>query len=207
MPNDFNQEFQTHLCEVVATLESQSQVEIVVIIRDRAENYVDIPLWWGIGGAFLAHSYLMFAPEFFYDVVIYFGPVVAFIGCWLLAKLPALQRLSLSRARKQKSVERLARALFQKGGIHHTQAKIGVLIYCSLLEQHSFVVADRGAELAIPAAEWQDMQQQLQQIYHSDTPGSTLLTTLSAMQPIFSRYLPPVAQDINELPDNLEINL
>ncbi len=207
MHKDFNQDFQTHLAETIAQIERASQVELVVVIRNRAADYPDIPLIWGLCAGWLSHTYLMLAPTFFSDLEIYAGPLIAFGLGWVLAKVPGNQRRCLSRKRREKNVEILARALFQKGGIHHTQAKIGVLILGSLLEKSCVIIADRGAELALPAAEWQQLRTQLQGIFASAQPGNALLTTLATAQPIFSRYLPPIANDLNELPDNLEIDL
>lgn len=207
MHKDFNHDFQTHLAETIASIEQQSQVELVVIIRNRAAEYPDIPLIWGLFVSCLTHTYLMLAPTLFNDLEIYLGPIVGFALGWCCAKHPTLQRLSLTPQRREKNVEIRARALFQKGGIHHTQAKIGVLIFCSLLEKSCFIVADRGAELALPPAEWQHLRSQLQSIFSATQPANALLKALTAFQPIFNRYLPPIANDLNELPDNLEIDL
>ncbi len=207
MKKQFNQSFRTRLWQAIAAIEQQSQVEVVVIIRDASESYDDIPLSWAVAAAFLSFSYVMFVPDLFEDLVIYFAPIAAFGLAWLLARVPALKRLSLSRKRMQKNVEIMARALFQKGGIHHTQAKIGVLIYCSLFERIVYVVPDRGAAAALPAEEWITITTDLQQIFAARQPGEALLEQLAKLKPVFNRYIPPVVDDLKELADDLEINL
>ncbi|MCX7086889.1 MAG: hypothetical protein NTV00_02425 [Methylococcales bacterium] len=207
MHKNFNQHFQTRLWEVIADIERQSHVEVVVVIRSRAADYQDIPLYWGFAGAWLIHTYLMFIPTLFDDLTLYIGPLLAFMLFWLLGKIPSVQRLCVSKKRLQKNVEIMARALFQKGGMHHTQAKIGILIYCSLLEKTTFVLPDRGAEHAVPAEEWQLLRRHLQAIFATANPDAALLEQLAATQALFNRYLPPVDNDLNELPDNLDITL
>ncbi|MEQ1529468.1 MAG: hypothetical protein ABL925_09135 [Methylococcales bacterium] len=207
MKNQFNEHFRTRLWQSIADIEQQSQVELVVIIKDSSAGYEDIPLIWGCAAAFLSFSYIMFAPNLFDDLVVYFAPIAAFALAWLMARMPLLKRLSIPVSRRQKAVQIMARALFQKGGIQHTRNKIGVLIYCSVLEQSVYVLADRGAELALPAEEWALIKADLQQIFTAKQPDQALLTKLAAFKPVFNRYIPPVADDLKELADDLEITL
>ena len=101
----------------------------------------------------------------------------------------------------------MARALFQKGGLQHTSTEIGTLIYLSLLEKKTFIVADRGAQMAIPAEEWQKINQQLQNIFNTNNPAQALLTELAHCNATFARYIPALANNINELPNDLQIEL
>ena len=147
MIRHFNQDFKTRLWKIVSAIENDSLVEIVVMIKPRSADYRDSVLWWGIGAAFAIFTFLMFAPIIFGDYLLYSGPVVGFFGGIIAASFfPPLQRLMIRAKRRQRQVEIMARALFQKGGIRHTNEKIGILIYCSLFEKMSYVVADRGVE-------------------------------------------------------------
>jgi len=200
-------EFQTRLWEAVNAIEQDSRVEVVVVIRPRSEHYRDIALLWGIVAAWLSFTYLMFAPELFEDWLIYDAPLFAFVVGYLIANIPCLTRLSIPQARLRRNVEIIARALFQKGGIQHTRAKTGVLIYCSWLEKMVYILPDRGAEMALPAEEWQTLRAGLQSVFSGGKPRERLLEQLHQARPLFNRYLPPVARDMNELPDNVEIDL
>ena len=199
--------FQTQLWEAIKFIERNSQAEVVVVIRSHAANYHAIPLAWGAFSAWLMHTYLVFTPEFFADWWIYCAPMLVFSLAYGLAHLPWIIRLSCRHSSLQKNVEIMARALFQKGGIHQTQAKIGLLIYCSELEKLVYLLPDSGLEIALPAKEWQNLRTEFQQIYNSRTPNAALLTQLNKTAEIFSHYLPAQANDINELPDDMEIDL
>ncbi len=200
-------EFQTRLWEALKAIERDSQVEIVVVMRPRSADYLDIALIWGILGAWLSFTYLMFAPDLFTDGLVYCLPMIAFALCYALAQLPLVTRLSARKSRLQKNVEIMARAIFQKGGIQHTQAKTGVLVYCSWLEKIAYILPDRGVDMALPAEEWQAIRAGLQQVFASKEPAETLLAQLHKAHPLFARYLPALANDINELPDAMEIDL
>lgn len=199
--------FQTRLWESIQTIEQNSQVEVVVILRPRSESYRDVALLWGIASGWLCFTYLIFAPELFGDLTIYLAPQLAFAFGMLLGRLPALTRLGVSKRRKQKSVETMARALFQKGGIGHTQRKIGVLIYGSRLEKTVYLLPDRGVETALPAEEWLALRTSFERIFKGGDAHENLLRELQAAKPVFQRYLPPLPNDINELPDDLDIDL
>ena len=101
----------------------------------------------------------------------------------------------------------MARAIFQKGGINHTRAKTGVLIYCSFLEQSVYILPDRGIEMAIPHEEWQSLRQEFNLIFADKKPTDALLNALLKTRLLFGRYLPARADNINELPNNLDIAL
>jgi putative membrane protein len=199
--------FQTQLWEAVKAIERNSQAEVVVVIRSHAANYHAIPLAWGAISAWLMHTYIVFAPEFFPDWWIYCAPMLAFTLFYGFAHLPWIIRLSSRRSSLQKNVEIMARALFQKGGIHQTRGKIGLLIYCSELEKLVYLLPDSGLEIALPVAEWQNLRTEFQQIFNSRQPHTALLAQLEKTAAVFSRYLPAQANAINELPDDMDIDL
>ena len=199
--------FQTQLWEAVKFIERNSQAEVVVVVRAHAANYHAIPLTWGTVSAWLMHTYLVFAPEFFADWWLYCAPMLTFTCFYGLAHLPWIIRLSSRRSSMQKNVEIMARALFQKGGIHHTQTKVGLLIFIAELEQQVYLLPDSGLEIALPAAEWQSLRTEFQQIFNTRQPHIALLGQLEKTATIFSHYLPAQANDINELPDDMEIDL
>ncbi|MDD5275733.1 MAG: hypothetical protein PHR16_06595 [Methylovulum sp.] len=200
-------EFKTRLWDTVRAIEQTSQVEIVVVIRSRSEDYRDIALLCGIIGALLSFSYIMFSSDLFEDWLVYCAPILGFAIGYALAHWPRITRLGVGKQRLQRSVEIMARALFQKAGIRHTRAKIGVLIYCSWLEKSVYILPDRGAEMALPAEEWQRLRAEFQGIFISRKPAEALITQLHNVQPLFNRYLPSLANDINELHDAMEIDL
>lgn len=207
MKQHLTADFQNQLWDAVKAIEQQSQAEVVVVFRERSGDYSSIPLLWGLLSAWMAHTYLMYAPAFFENWLVYFGPIIAFLQSYGLALLPTIKRLSVRKTALDKNVEVMGRAIFQKGGIHHTRDKIGVLIYCSWLEQRFFVLPDREVELAIPAEEWNTLRQTLNDTFSSKSPPDALLTVLGKTAAVFGRYLPIQEDDINDLPDQMEIDL
>ncbi len=204
----FSEAFHTRLWDAISEIEDNSLIEVVVIIKPRSAHY-DQPQWqWGALIGILAYTYLMFTPTEFDYRLIYAATIIFFMAGFFVGKhITPLRRLFISKRRMRRQVEVMGRGLFQKGGIRHTNAKIGTLIYVSMFEKLTLVLPDRGAENAIPAEKWDEIDAGFQSIFTADDPGDALIEQLAKCRPIFARYIPPVENDINELPDNMEVDL
>ncbi len=201
-------DFQTQLSNSIADLEQASQIELVVIIKQRSANYEDVPLGLGINLSMLTFSYLFLVDTSFESYLVYFMTLSSFgLGVLLGLILPFMQRLLVRKKRQQRNVEIMARALFQKGGLHHTSTKVGTLIYVSALEKMVYIVADRGAQMAIPDEEWQKITTDLSNIFKTKNPPEALLIELAKCRDIFHRYIPALENNVNELPNDLSIDL
>lgn len=207
--NDFLQPiFKKKLASTVAQIESTSEVEVVVAIKPISSFYYELYLILGVIFAFITFTFFIFAPLVFGDYLIYMGTIASFfigISFGFIFK-PLLKNL-LGQKTLKRNVEIMARALFQKGGIHHTKEKIGVLILFSLFEKKHFIVADRKIKNLIPLQEWEKIDKNFEKVFTSKKPSQVLLEELLKTKEIFSKFLPPVENDINELPDDLEIIL
>jgi putative membrane protein len=204
----FNEDFRTKLYDTIKKIEDNSLVEIVVIIKPSSGKYRDIPVWSGVVFASLLYTFFMFSHIEFNVYLIYVFTILSFFLAWsLVAATGFVQKLFVKKERKHRNVEINARAIFQKGGIRFTQERIGTLFYVSLLEKMVYILPDRGAENAIPAEEWQNMHDDFQKIFSAGNIADELIVRLNKWQPIFSKYIPPVENDVNELPDNMDVNL
>lgn len=207
MKRHLTTEYQNRLWLAIKAIEQGSQAEAVVVFRAHSANYDEVPLFWGLGAAWLSFTLLMYAPVYFENWLVYYLPMLAFALCYALGSLPAVKRLSIAAARRERQVEIMARAIFQKGGIQHTSGKTGLLIYCSLLERRVLLLADRGLQLAVPQAVWQELAAEFNAIFKQGDPEAALLAALEKTATLFHRFLPARDDDINELPDIMEIEL
>jgi len=69
------------------------------------------------------------------------------------------------------------------------------------------VLPDRGAETAVPAQEWEKINENFQAVFESDNLPEAILGALAQCKSVFQEYIPPVENDINELPDDLSVEL
>ena len=206
--NDFDDNFKTRLWDTIATIEADSGIEIVVIIKPCSEDYTDIALLGSGIVMLLALTFFFFAPPVFGDYLVFTATLAAYLlSFFIIAYIPGVKRILTPKSRRRRSVEIMARALFQKGQLHQTRAGVGTLIYCSLLEQEVFILPDRGAADAVPPEIWTQLQQDFARMFAARKPAEGLLSALQASGTVFARYLPTDEDDINEIPDDLEVAL
>lgn len=205
---EFNQEFKTELYKTIEDIENNSLVEIVVIAKAKSENYRDVSLWFGFGFMFVIYSFFMFSHFEFDPFLIYFFSILSFpLGYFLHYLIDPLRRITIKKSRMKKNVEIASRAIFQKGGIYNTNEKIGILFYVSTFEKMIHILPDKGAETSIPAEEWEKIRASFDNIFNSQNPANQLIEELKKCKSIFNQYIPPIENDINELPDDLNVDL
>lgn len=202
----FNENFKSKLYKTIEDIENNSLVEVVSIIKSKSGNYRDISLWIASVAMFLTASWLMFSKVEVNVYYIYLITIVSFVIFYLLAELiKPLKRIFVNKKRMKRNVEIYGRAIFQKGGIRFTNAGIGVLFYMSLFEKQVFIIPDRGALTAVPDEEWQKIKSDFQNIYKEKDIPEAFIRELKKCKEIFAKYILPVENDINELPDDLEV--
>lgn len=200
--------FHTKLYEIIEQIEKESDAEIVVYIRPASHHYFEISLSFGLLIAFLAFTFFIFYPVVFGDLLIYTVTVLSFFAGTLLCHyIRPLQGVFLTKEKTKKQVEIMARAAFQKGGIHHTKNKTGVLFYASVLEKQVYIVADREVLTSIPPDEWEKINHLFNGIFKQGQMTSAFLLALENTKPVFAEYVPASEEKINELADDMEIDL
>lgn len=202
-----NEEFKKKLSKEIADIELNSNVEIVVLIRESSGNYNDIHLIIASVTSLIIFSFFIFSPFVFGDYLIYMGTILAFfIGLILSFFTNVFSKIFIKEERMKRNVEIMARASFQKGGIHNTLKNTGLLIYISLFEKQCVFIADKGITNNIPKDEFNSIENNFNKIFQNKIP-SLIIDELRALKSPFSKYIPSITDDINELDDNMEIVL
>lgn len=205
---EFSEDFRTKLYQTIEEIENNSLVEVVSIIRQQSEKYTDVALKVAAVFTAVLFSVLIFIPFDIKTSVLHLLPILSFVAVfYIVMSVPVLLRLFISQKRMDKSVEIMGRAIFQKGGVRFTEQRIGVLIFISYFEKKVLVIADRGVQLAVPQEDIENMEKSFNNIFASNNMSDEFLKVLSSTKDVFSEYIPPVENDINELPDNLKVDL
>ncbi len=204
----FNEDFKSKLYDTIEDIENNSLVEIVAIIKSKSGIYRDVSLWFAIAVMFVASSFFMFSPIIFDVYMIYVFSFLIFILAYLFSEFfKKLKRLFIKDKRMTRNIDIYARAIFQKGGIRFTQEKIGVLIYVSLFEKKIKLIGDRGAFTLVPNELWREMKKDFNSIFDKDDVPAAFIKELQKTKEIFAEFILPIENDINELPDDLEVEL
>ena len=205
---DFDQSFKTKLYDGVKKIESNSQAEAVVMIKHSSGTYTAYALATAGVVYVVAMTYFMLSP-------IEYDPYTMFATSLALAALiyvafrffPALYRLVIPKKIREKNVEIHARAIFQKAQMYKTMESTAFLVYYSLVEKKAIFLADYGITLLMPKEEVDDINKMFNDALSAPDPKSAILDGLDGLVPIMAKYLPHRDDDINELPDDLDIEL
>lgn len=205
---EFNEKFKTKLYQTIEDIENKSLVEVVAIFRKRSAKYKDVKLLVSTLFSFLVFTVLMFINIEIFVYLIYLITIFSFVVSYLILMMfPKLLKLFIKGSRMERDVEIMARAIFQKGGIRFTEQRIGILVFVSYFEQKVMLLSDRGVVLSVPQDDLNNIEHQFREIFKSGDVADNFLKVLSSTKEIFSEFIPPVENDINELPDNLKIDI
>lgn len=190
----------------VAEVEAQTSVELIVLVAPRSGTYPETAWLGGLVGLYLAFAAVMFLDAELGDSLIFTAPLAGlFAGAILVAMSPGLQRLLASRAAIERNLELVARATFQKAGLAATRDATALLVYLSWLERRAYIVADRGVTRALAPPVLAKLESDFTATLRAAAPRSAILGATRSLGPLLAAALPPRADDINELPDVIDV--
>jgi uncharacterized membrane protein len=82
-----------------------------------------------------------------------------------------------------------------------TEERNGVLIYLLLAERNIEIVADRGVNAKVNAAEWETICRAMEAALKRGHYGEAVVTGIESASRLLARHFPPRSGDRNELPD------
>ena len=189
------------LTECVKKIESNTDAELILIVRARSTSYRHADYLFGAMLAFAGLLFLLFSPFDFHeywvvvDVALLFiiGAVVSRYSNWL-------RRLLTSEKFRSEAVRKSAAAMFYEAGVANTNAELGLIVYLSILERRLEVIADRGVLKGVNALEWNQIVAELHQAGRKPEPQS-LLEGMEKLGCLLAAHLPATGENPNELPD------
>ena len=110
----------------------------------------------------------------------------------------ALDPLHLWRGEtaRQRAVE-----VFAELGVWDTERNNGVLLYLLLADRDVEIVADRGFNAKVTAAEWEGVCQRMESSLRAGRHREAVIAGIEAISQIVARHFPPSARGRNELAD------
>ena len=115
-----------------------------------------------------------------------------------IAVEPALDPLHLWRGKtaRQRAIE-----VFAELGVWDTERNNGVLLYLLLADRDVEIVADRGFNGKVTAAEWEAVCRRMETSLREGRHREAVIAGIDAISEIVARHFPPTAGGRNELPD------
>ena len=91
--------------------------------------------------------------------------------------------------------------VFSQLGVWDTERNNGVLIYLLLAERDVEIVADRGFNGKVSAAEWEGVCRRMEAALREGRHAAAVVSGVEALSQIVARHFPPAPAGRNELPD------
>ncbi len=199
-------DFRRRVASVVTELEKDTAAELIVSVIPRVSRYAYRALLAGLCALVLVFAGLMFSPAEVGDYALFSAPLLACVlGFGLVRAWPLLLRLLVGPTRMRREQEVLARAAFQKAGLHRTRDATAVFVLLSRAERGCVIVADQGAARVLDPSEWTSHERALAAALGSRSPDEDLLAALRALGGALASRLPPRPDDIDELPAHLSV--
>lgn len=200
----FTAEEKERLKTTTQEAESRTIGEIVVMVVDRSDHYIEAEV---LGGVLLGSLLsLILDLLFFHSSIWSYVPLsfLFFFPCrFLFQRIDILKRLFIGIRRKEEAVRlRAERAFFEKG-LYKTKKNTGVLFFLSLLERKVWVLADKGI--------YEKMDQKtLNRYAHEVSRGiregracDVLSKAIQEIGVLLSRHFPIIPDDTDELSDDV----
>gem|GEM_PF-206166 len=188
----------------VKHVEAQTSAEVVVAVRRRSGDYRVPAYHFGlfVGGAVVL--YLLVAPQVFTIGDIALDGALGFgVGLALAFNVSALLRLLVREPRLAKSVAEAARVAFYDLGITRTSGRNGLLVFVATFEQRALVLADIGVDVAALGPGWDEACRAMSRAV-KQRDLEAFERALESLGPILAARMPRSADDVNELPDEVQ---
>ena len=200
----FRDEAKQSTARSVKGVEAQTSAEVVVAVRRRSGDYRVAAYHFGFLMGGLVVVYLLLAPRVFSVGDIALDGALGFgLGLALSFNIGALLRLLVRQGPLAKSVAAAARAAFFDLGISRTSGRNGLLVFVSTFEQRALVLTDVGIDVGALGPQWADGCAALSSaVKHRDL--AAFQQALESLGPILGAAMPRSADDVNELPDEVQ---
>ena len=190
----------------IEAIESASAAEVVVAVRRRSAVYLHANLVIGTAVAIAGLAAMLFSAHEFALTSILVDPfAVGGVAGALVELLPGVKRALSPRSLRHREVVRGARATFLERGVHRTRDRSGILVYVSWLEREVVLVPDSGIERVLAGDTGADATRTLTAAIPDG--GAAVARELGRFAPALAAGLPRRADDINELPDEVDSDL
>ena len=205
----------------VLAAEGGTSGEIVTIVADRSDRYLDVALivaslaalfvpalfaaWPALALDLLAATTGGWGEPSVRELMLLVGIAMAlvFAGVLGLLSVEGLRHVCIPKSLRRQRVRRRAIELFKVGAEARTTGRTGILIYLSLGERMAEIVADEGIHAQVDPSRWGDAMLALVAEVREGRIADGMIAAIGAVGTILASHLPRASDDANELPDRL----
>lgn len=199
----FLPESKARVTRAIKEIEAQTSAEVVVAARRTSGAYRDVGYLSGFALALATLSFSLFHPASFSLVSMPIDVVVAFaVGAVAAGTSNTLRRVLTPTKTLALRCREAARSRFFDLGVGKTSGRNGILVYASVLERRVEIVADLGVDVGSDT--WKNAASTLERSLARGGDIEAFVTALAALGPVLGSVMPRQADDVNELPDEVD---
>jgi putative membrane protein len=200
----FTEEEKEKLKATVHEVESKTIGEIVVMVVDHSDHYIEAEVFGGILlGSLLS---LIATLLYFHSSIWSYVPLsfLFFFPCrFLFQRVDILKRLFIGIRKKEEAVRlRAERAFFEKG-LYKTKKNTGVLFFLSLLERKVWVLADKGIYEKMNQKTLNRFANEVSRGIKENQACEALSKAIQEIEVLLSQHFPITPDDTDELPNDV----
>ena len=200
----FTAEEKEKLKATTQEVESRTIGEIVIMVVDYSDHYIEAEV---LGGVLLGSLLsLILTALFFHSSVWAYIPLsfLFFFPCWFLfIRVEVLKKLFIGTRRKEEAVRLRAERAFFERGLYRTKKNTGVLFFLSLLERKVWVLADKGIYEKMDQETLNRFANEVSRGIREGRACHALSRAIQEIGVLLSKHFPITSDDTDELPDNV----
>lgn len=217
---EFTPEDLEKINSAVKKAERKTTGEIAVAFARESSDYASQELMFGIASGFVYFFLMMLfsgriehlIQNMFWEYSVNY--LLAFYGLstllvilvfYLLANIPPIDRLIVSREIKRKKVHERAVRHFMESGVYNTRDRTGILIFISLLEKRVELLTDRGINKKISQEQWNSIVSHILDGIRKRKFVDHLIEAISQTGDLLASHFPAHPDDTNELGDDMTL--
>lgn len=200
----FTEKEKERLKATVHEVESKTIGEIVVMVVDHSDHYIEAEV---LGGILLGSLLSLIATLLYFHSSIWsYVPLsfLFFFPCrFLFQRVDILKRLFIGIRKKEEAVRLRAERAFFERGLYKTKKNTGVLFFLSLLERKVWVLADKGIYEKMNQETLNRFANEVSRGIKENQACEVLSKTIQEIEVLLSQHFPITPDDTDELPNDV----
>jgi len=193
-----------HIEEAVRKAELKTSGEIVPIVYNKCSNTSFVFPILFLFTFMVWHTFQdWYFPVNFWEGNLFLQlglpPVVLGLISFFLSRWMAVQRLLVPKSRREKVVRDRAELEFYRCGISQTKDQTGILLFVSLMERYSVVLADKSISEKLPRETWNEVLTILNSGLKSHQLAKGFVPAIEKCGELLAAHFPIKKDDTNEL--------
>lgn len=188
--------------DAISEVEKVTDAELVTVLARQADDYRYIPTLWAAVIALFIPGVLWLSGLWLETLEVLTLQLTVFAVLALLLRTPFILFRLIPRSVTSWRASNLARRQFLENNLHHTEQACGVLIFISEAEHYVEIIADRGIDQHVDAAQWQAIVDVFIAEIKQGRTRQGLIGCINSCGELLAKHA-PATREKNELPNHL----